>query len=151
MDWKATAPIQVVTHSPDAGGGWIARMRDGFRRFSIPKSRRCLPGIGQVQAFPTIGKSILLFPPCAAVFSLIKAVSLAAHAAVSGEIVLLSPACSGPDKSLDHQDWGDVFCRTGPDPFMSSIRIEAFLPVEPPSLSGATRPLFYRIRTLWKI
>ena len=50
-----------------------------------------------------------LFTPCTMVSSLLEAVEKAAEAAVSGDIVLLSPACSSFDMFGSYQDRGQAF------------------------------------------
>ncbi|MEW6306224.1 MAG: UDP-N-acetylmuramoyl-L-alanine--D-glutamate ligase [Verrucomicrobiota bacterium] len=50
-----------------------------------------------------------LFTPCTLVDSLLEAVTEAASKAVSGDIVLLSPACSSFDMFQNYQHRGDVF------------------------------------------
>lgn len=50
-----------------------------------------------------------LFTPCTLVGSLLEAVTGAAEQAVSGDIVLLSPACSSFDMFQNYQHRGDVF------------------------------------------
>ena len=50
-----------------------------------------------------------LFTPCTLVGSLLDAVSEAASKAVSGDIVLLSPACSSFDMFQNYQQRGEVF------------------------------------------
>jgi len=52
-----------------------------------------------------------LFTPCTLVASLLEAVSEASKRAVSGDIVLLSPACSSFDMFQNYQDRGEVFRR----------------------------------------
>jgi UDP-N-acetylmuramoylalanine--D-glutamate ligase len=52
-----------------------------------------------------------LFTPCTLVASLLEAVSEATQKAVSGDIVLLSPACSSFDMFQNYQDRGEVFRR----------------------------------------
>ena len=53
-----------------------------------------------------------LFTPCTVVNSLLEAVSEAARQAVSGDIVLLSPACSSFDMFQNYQHRGEVFRQT---------------------------------------
>lgn len=50
-----------------------------------------------------------LFTPCTLVDSLLEAVTRASEAAVSGDVVLLSPACSSFDMFQNYQHRGEVF------------------------------------------
>jgi UDP-N-acetylmuramoylalanine--D-glutamate ligase len=50
-----------------------------------------------------------LFTPCTLVDSLLEATMKASEAAVSGDVVLLSPACSSFDMFQNYQHRGDVF------------------------------------------
>jgi UDP-N-acetylmuramoylalanine--D-glutamate ligase len=50
-----------------------------------------------------------LFTPCTLVDSLLEAVTKASEAAVSGDVVLLSPACSSFDLFQNYQHRGEVF------------------------------------------
>jgi UDP-N-acetylmuramoylalanine--D-glutamate ligase len=50
-----------------------------------------------------------LFTPCTLVDSLLEAVSRASEIAVSGDVVLLSPACSSFDMFQNYQHRGEVF------------------------------------------
>ncbi len=50
-----------------------------------------------------------LFTPCTVVTSLLEAVQRAAEAAVPGDVVLLSPACSSFDMFRSYQDRGQAF------------------------------------------
>jgi UDP-N-acetylmuramoylalanine--D-glutamate ligase len=50
-----------------------------------------------------------LFTPCTLVDSLLEAVSKASEAAVPGDVVLLSPACSSFDMFQNYQHRGEVF------------------------------------------
>ncbi|HVV70375.1 MAG TPA: UDP-N-acetylmuramoyl-L-alanine--D-glutamate ligase, partial [Verrucomicrobiae bacterium] len=52
-----------------------------------------------------------LFTPCTTAASLLEAVQLAAKDAASGDVVLLSPACSSFDQFRDYQQRGEVFCQ----------------------------------------
>jgi UDP-N-acetylmuramoylalanine--D-glutamate ligase len=52
-----------------------------------------------------------LFIPCAVSDSLVKSLTEAAHHAVSGDVVLLSPACSSLDQFRNYQERGEIFCR----------------------------------------
>jgi UDP-N-acetylmuramoylalanine--D-glutamate ligase len=51
-----------------------------------------------------------LFTPCKLANSLLEAVSEAASSATSGDVVLLSPACSSFDLFRNYQHRGEVFC-----------------------------------------
>ncbi len=53
-----------------------------------------------------------LFTSCTVLDSLVEAVSEAAKKAVSGDVVLLSPACSSFDQFQSYQERGELFCRT---------------------------------------
>ena len=50
-----------------------------------------------------------LFTPCSLADSLLEAVDSAAHSAVAGDVVLLSPACSSFDQFQNYQHRGEVF------------------------------------------
>jgi UDP-N-acetylmuramoylalanine--D-glutamate ligase len=52
-----------------------------------------------------------LFTPCTVADSLLEAVIEAARRAVSGDVVLLSPACSSFDQFRDYQERGESFCK----------------------------------------
>lgn len=52
-----------------------------------------------------------LFTPCTIATSLLEAVSDAAKDATSGDVVLLSPACSSLDEFRNYQHRGEVFCQ----------------------------------------
>ena len=52
-----------------------------------------------------------LFTPCTVADSLLEAVAEAAKNATSGDVVLLSPACSSWDQFRNHQHRGEVFCQ----------------------------------------
>ncbi|HTL54833.1 MAG TPA: UDP-N-acetylmuramoyl-L-alanine--D-glutamate ligase [Candidatus Limnocylindrales bacterium] len=51
-----------------------------------------------------------LFTPCTKTESLLEAVAEAAKAAASGDVVLLSPACSSFDQFRNYQQRGESFC-----------------------------------------
>jgi UDP-N-acetylmuramoylalanine--D-glutamate ligase len=51
-----------------------------------------------------------LFTPCTRTESLLEAVAEAAKAAASGDVVLLSPACSSFDQFRNYQQRGESFC-----------------------------------------
>jgi UDP-N-acetylmuramoylalanine--D-glutamate ligase len=51
-----------------------------------------------------------LFTPCTTVNSLLEAVAEAARSAASGDVVLLSPACSSFDQFRNYQQRGEIFC-----------------------------------------
>jgi UDP-N-acetylmuramoylalanine--D-glutamate ligase len=52
-----------------------------------------------------------LFTPCKVVDNLLEAVTEAARNAASGDVVLLSPACSSFDQFRDYQERGEIFCQ----------------------------------------
>ena len=71
-----------------------------------------------------------LFTPCKRVASLLEAVAEAASNATSGDVVLLSPACSGLDQFRNYQHRGQIFCdavksigrgQLAPRPHMSGV------------------------------
>jgi UDP-N-acetylmuramoylalanine--D-glutamate ligase len=51
------------------------------------------------------------FTPCTVANSLLEAVAETAKNATSGDVVLLSPACSSWDQFRNHQHRGEVFCQ----------------------------------------
>ena len=53
-----------------------------------------------------------LFTPCKVVDSLLEAVTEAVRNAASGDVVLLSPACSSFDQYRNYQERGEIFCQT---------------------------------------
>jgi len=53
-----------------------------------------------------------LFIPCTISTTLIKAITEAASHATSGDVVLLSPACSSFDQFSKLPERGEIFCRT---------------------------------------
>jgi len=53
-----------------------------------------------------------LFTPCTVLDSLVEAIFEAAKNAASGDVVLLSPACSSLDQFRSYQERGEIFCRT---------------------------------------
>ena len=53
-----------------------------------------------------------LFISCTVSDSLINAITEAARQAASGDVVLLSPACSSFDQFRDYQERGEIFCQT---------------------------------------
>jgi UDP-N-acetylmuramoylalanine--D-glutamate ligase len=52
-----------------------------------------------------------VFTPCTFAGSLLEAVAEAAKNATSGDVVLLSPACSSWDQFRNHQHRAEVFCQ----------------------------------------
>ncbi len=52
-----------------------------------------------------------LFTPCKLTDSLLEALTEAARIATSGDVVLLSPACSSPDQFQDYEERGNAFCQ----------------------------------------
>jgi hypothetical protein len=53
-----------------------------------------------------------LFTPCKTAPSLLKAIAEAARSATSGDVVLLSPACSSFDQFRKHQQSGGILYQT---------------------------------------
>lgn len=70
-----------------------------------------------------------LFTPCQATPSLLEAVAAAAKDAVSGDVVLFSPACPGFDQFRNYQQRGEIFCQA-----VKSIRRGA--PTGDPNING---------------
>jgi UDP-N-acetylmuramoylalanine--D-glutamate ligase len=77
-----------------------------------------------------------LFTPCMQAASLLEAVAEATNSAASGDVVLLSPACSGLDQFRNYQHRGQMFCeivksigrgQLAPGPHMSGILAPAAL------------------------
>jgi UDP-N-acetylmuramoylalanine--D-glutamate ligase len=76
-----------------------------------------------------------LFTPCMLAASLLEAVVEAARNATSGDVILLSPACSGLDQFRNYQHRGRVFCeavksigrgRLAPSPYMHGVPVPAW-------------------------
>ena len=63
------------------------------------------------EAAEKIRASWSLFTPCIVLDSLLEAVAEAAKNAVSGDVVLLSPACSSLDQFRNYQNRGEMFCQ----------------------------------------
>jgi UDP-N-acetylmuramoylalanine--D-glutamate ligase len=70
-----------------------------------------------------------LFTPCTVIDSLVEAVHEAARNAASGDVVLLSPACSSFDQFRNYQNRGETFCEA-----VKSISRGA--PSENPNIAG---------------
>src|SRR6267154_293056 len=70
-----------------------------------------------------------LFTPCTVFNSLVEALTEAAKNAASGDVVLLSPACSSFDQFRNYQERGEKFCR-----FVKSISRGA--PSGDPNING---------------
>ena len=70
-----------------------------------------------------------LFTPCTLFNSLVEALPEAAKNAASGDVVLLSPACSSFDQFRDYQERGEKFCQ-----FVKSISRGA--PEGDPNING---------------
>jgi UDP-N-acetylmuramoylalanine--D-glutamate ligase len=87
------------------------------------------------KANQTIRSAWSLFTPCMQAASLLEAVAEAARNATSGDVVLLSPACSGLDQFRNHQHRGQVFCEAvksigrghlAPSPYMHGVPVPAW-------------------------
>ena len=80
-----------------------------FHRLGPLLSRRVKGAflIGKVSA--KIRSAWTLFTPCKLAPSLLEAVAEAARNATSGDVVLLSPACSGLDQFRNYQYRGQMF------------------------------------------
>lgn len=90
----------------------IAGGRDkGFEYHSVGPllSRRVKQAFLIGETTEKLRASWSLFTPCTPVGSLLEAVEESAHQAESGDIVLLSPACSSFDMFQNYQHRGDVF------------------------------------------
>lgn len=94
-------PIVLIAGGRDKGADF-ARLREPVRR-----RVKHLILIGE--AAPRIGKAVEPFSRITGAASLREAVDLAAHEAVSGDVVLLSPACASFDMFADYQDRGRQF------------------------------------------
>jgi len=70
-----------------------------------------------------------LFTPCTVFNSMLEALTEAAKNAASGDVVLLSPACSSFDQFRNYQERGEKFCR-----FVKSISRGA--PAGDPNING---------------
>jgi UDP-N-acetylmuramoylalanine--D-glutamate ligase len=70
-----------------------------------------------------------LFTPCTIFDSLVEALTEAAKKAASGDVVLLSPACSSFDQFRNYQERGEKFCQ-----FVKSISWGA--PAGDPNING---------------
>jgi UDP-N-acetylmuramoylalanine--D-glutamate ligase len=64
------------------------------------------------QASEKISSAWGLFTPCTVCNSLVEAITEAAAKAVSGDVVLFSPACSSLDQFRSYQERGEIFCLT---------------------------------------
>ncbi len=113
LDAVHKALLAVPTAQPGEPNVWlIAGGRDkGFEYHDIgPLLSQRVKGaflIGETRE--KIRAAWSLFTPCTLKDSLIEAVHEAAAGAVSGDVVLLSPACSSFDQFQNYQHRGDVF------------------------------------------
>ncbi len=78
-----------------------------------------------------------LFTPCSVVASLLEAVAAAAHGAVAGDVVLLSPACASFDQFRNYQHRGEVFRQAVKQLQISGIEKAAGRSILPEALSPA--------------
>jgi len=95
------APLFLILGGKDKGGDFV-RLRDVYRQ----TGKKALV-IGE--AAPRIQEALEGLEGIVRVSSLQEAVSLAAHEAQEGDVVLLSPACASFDMFRDYQDRGDQF------------------------------------------
>lgn len=113
LDAVHKALLAVPTAQPGEPNVWlIAGGRDkGFEYHDIgPLLSQRVKGaflIGETRE--KIRAAWSLFTPCTLKDSLLEAVVEAAASAVSGDVVLLSPACSSFDQFQNYQHRGDVF------------------------------------------
>jgi UDP-N-acetylmuramoylalanine--D-glutamate ligase len=86
------------------------------------------------EAASAIRSAWSLFTPCMQAPSLLEAVAEAARNATSGDVVLLSPACSGLDQFRNYQHRGQMFCEAvksigrgevAPNPHMHGYALSA--------------------------
>lgn len=105
-----------------------------FHRVGPVLSRRVKGAflIGEINR--TIRSAWSLFTPCQLAASLLEAVAEAARNATSGDVVLLSPACSGLDQFRNHQHRGQSFCEAvksigrgepAPTPYINGLAVPA--------------------------
>jgi UDP-N-acetylmuramoylalanine--D-glutamate ligase len=121
-DSKATNPeaLQHAILSTRAGEGgkpniWlIAGGRDkgvDFHTLSPLISKRVRGAFLIGEAREKIRSAWSLFTPCTLMDSLLEAVTEAAKNATSGDVILLSPACSSFDQFQNYQQRGERFCQ----------------------------------------
>src|SRR6266853_2382261 len=75
-----------------------------------------------------------LFTPCKLADSLLEAITEAASSATSGDVVLLSPACSSFDLFRNYQHRGEAFCK-------AVKSIGRGLPIGNPHMHGSAAPI----------
>jgi UDP-N-acetylmuramoylalanine--D-glutamate ligase len=113
LDAVHKALVAMPAAQPGEPNVWlIAGGRDkGFEYHDIGPllSRRVKGAILIGETREKIRAAWSLFTPCTLKDSLIEAVQEAATSAVSGDVVLLSPACSSFDQFENYQHRGDVF------------------------------------------
>ncbi len=113
LDAVHKALVAMPAAQPGEPNVWlIAGGRDkGFEYHDIGPllSRRVKGAILIGETREKIRAAWSLFTPCTLKDSLIEAVQEAAASAVSGDVVLLSPACSSFDQFDNYQHRGDVF------------------------------------------
>ena len=82
-----------------------------FREVGQLLSKRVKRAFLVGEATAGMGAAWSAFTPCTAAGSLLEAVAEAAKNATSGDVVLLSPACSSWDQFRNHQHRGEVSCQ----------------------------------------
>ena len=72
------------------------------------------PRRGVIFGGPAAGKKyskVRIFTPCADRFRLLETMNLTARSAAFGDVILISPACSGFDQFRIQPKWGEVYRR----------------------------------------
>lgn len=112
--------LQKALMSARAGAGgeanvWlIAGGRDqdlDFHAVAPALSKRVKRAFLLGEAAEKIRSAWSLFTPCNVSASLLEAIAEAAKSAVSGDVVLFSPACPSFDQFRNYQKYGEIFCQ----------------------------------------
>jgi UDP-N-acetylmuramoylalanine--D-glutamate ligase len=97
------APVILIAGGRDKGGG--------YRELAAPVARRVKRLITLGEAAPLIREALGSLAPTESVADMAAAVAAAAAAALPGDVVLLSPACSSFDMYASYARRGEDFCR----------------------------------------